>query len=838
MKKTMSRIIKTMRSTRPKQITRMAAAVFLTLFAISCNYYDARWFTQRKSTLSSDAVTPPDTPVDLPAADQDPFKQDSTPKPDDGGFSATQFNDWRLKAVFDKSNVPTYTFQGNGWVNIDISSRASLKNPGIMVSKADVYNGANTAAGSNNISNVKYYRFPKQHPMFGDEFSYNQNPHATRLQRFNFYWFEGDTAAPHLSNALIAVDTYSKLVFAYAKPIQSEKLIASEPPVPTRWGPFESYSKGPGDKAYNFYEYDPIGYVKSDGNVVLYAWYITAQAASQYDPRMQFIGGTVASASGPGRSPYAPVKVDANDNQDGVSGVLTVSAVRLSNVSSKSYVYSSNGGSLGLFGIGAVGNVQAPNSYTYSKTVNMGCYVYALQSRAYDGATTPNFDTLEHVNEGSSLRSRGTKTKIDPPQAGYREGYIPGPCVTCEKFGKKPNTNGLADVYPKCIDTGASAQFSSQKTYAFDGVKSNIKLELSNSLIRYNYEDKKDFWHLIDNAEGWRLWPQVAEKDAIVDEFKFATGMIVPFKYSRANKAWEVGENTTTGVQGVLVSYDKDFTLKNGESKQFTVTLIRKHPGFSDETNKIIYNLSWANENVQNNQQAPVDGTLKVTLKEMKNVSAQTHMYDTKRSLENFKWKYYYAYANTQNKACYVYSVLTRGPASFATLTEHNSGASFAARNASGPDVLTKAKCVNANSTLPVNLSKQYSYSQETKEMYVSLKHNLLRYNIESGNNSSYDNKYGYRLWADKAKAGNFVDEFVFAKDLSFSLLYNRGQEAWVFANATPYSDSLGSTTLTYDKDFLLKRGDTKELRLGFSKTHSGGRGLEKSEFVYELSWQ
>lgn len=513
------------------RIVQILLFVTVGVFAFSCSNYDARWFQNGNGSSSSNTSLPADEGTQLPAEDKDPFKQADTPTENGGGFSAAQFKEWRITASFDGANVPTYKFTGTGWANQDISTKSTLKNPGVQLNQAYMYSGPNTQAGGNGISNVKYYQFRNQHPMYPNTYSYNQNPHAERLERFYFYWFEGDTAAPHLSNALIAVDSYSKLVYAYAKPIETKILLGNS--VPTKWGAFEVYSTGPGGNAYKFYEYDPIGYVKADGTVTLYSWYTTAQAAAQYDPRMQYIGGAVASASGPGRSPYAPMTISANDTQAPASGTLTVKSKKLKNISVKTKTYS---------------KYLWDAHYTFRAEENKGYYVYAMNARAYDGYTAPKYDMLAEKNKGAA------------PSA-----LVGRPSI-------------VTTAYPLSI--GDEVTFTKEKSYTFSASTKDMTLNLSLDATRYNFESA---WMGI---YGLMLKEDYMDSNTI-SYVNIATGLTFPFQYDRTNDSWKVGDNSFS--QGTTVQYDKAFVLSKGETKDFTITLLDS----AGSTTQFVYTLTW-----------------------------------------------------------------------------------------------------------------------------------------------------------------------------------------------------------------------------------------------------
>ena len=84
------------------------------------------------------------------------------------------------------------------------------------------------------------------------------------MERFVFYYFTGYNHGD-LKNCLVAVDTYSKLIFPFAKAVVFKNvnilLLGINEFVPQVWKQV--------DLEHRFYEYDPIGYVTKEGNFIL-----------------------------------------------------------------------------------------------------------------------------------------------------------------------------------------------------------------------------------------------------------------------------------------------------------------------------------------------------------------------------------------------------------------------------------------------------------------------------------------------------------------------------------------------------------------------------------------
>ena len=195
--------------------------------------------------------------------------------PDTGDFSSSAImeNDL-ICAAFDDENVPTMWYEDGTWEELNAEKNEFY------------YLGANSSAQGNTISDMNYYAYRGLNPFFSAESSYNTacfgSGDETRMERFVFYRFTGTAVIVDLDNYLVAVDTYTRLFFAFAVPTDSDSILGQE--VPTEWGPVEAYCTDPDGKSRKFYEYDPAGYVDDQGNFINAEWYEENLAAGTYDP--------------------------------------------------------------------------------------------------------------------------------------------------------------------------------------------------------------------------------------------------------------------------------------------------------------------------------------------------------------------------------------------------------------------------------------------------------------------------------------------------------------------------------------------------------------------------
>ncbi len=125
---------------------------------------------------------------------------------------------------------------------------------------------------TNELDDITYYKIEGFHPY---QISiYDRKKEAKFLKRFVFFKFSA-TAAKHMNlfkriinNDLYALDTKTKLLYAYSVPADYEKMIGNNY-IPLHWEPYE-YSKKTKDKGLRFYEYDPIGFVSKEENCVFF----------------------------------------------------------------------------------------------------------------------------------------------------------------------------------------------------------------------------------------------------------------------------------------------------------------------------------------------------------------------------------------------------------------------------------------------------------------------------------------------------------------------------------------------------------------------------------------
>lgn len=276
--------------------------LFMIMFAImntSCNmgmlgkYSDYYYYSSDRNSGSNSG---PGEDIEIPDIDvdpeKDPFIKGEWNKPD-YKFDGSVFDRWLLKVEFDGSNIPQYGFFEDGTQWTESHTKEGYPEVSFDASKHG------WKAQGYGMNPLMIYRYNHKNPLVAADGDYNT---SNRLDRFFFYRIVGKAVVVDLDQYLIAVDTYSKFVFAYAKVTSTTTVVGNK--VPNGFGPVESY----GEKRF-FYEYDPIGYVDENGTVTLYNSYKSEmlKGATDYFPSIHNKADmTMAthSPSGEGRSPY------------------------------------------------------------------------------------------------------------------------------------------------------------------------------------------------------------------------------------------------------------------------------------------------------------------------------------------------------------------------------------------------------------------------------------------------------------------------------------------------------------------------------------------------------
>ena len=288
-----------------KKLYLLIIFIFVMVFTISCgNALNPLFYNRGSKGSFTQELNKPEVeaPEDIPE-DQDPFKKNEEyNSPDYGGFNANVFDKWLFQSSFREDKLPIYNFLtedtrvwmpgGKDWNGIS----ANYYNPRDKENQASGYG----------ITGMTVYKYDAANPLYD-----NNGYLPGRMERFRFYSIQGEAVVVTLKQYLIAVDTYSKFIFAFGKITQTETVIGGDK-VPTAFEAVEYH----GDR--HFYEYDPIGYVESDGSVVLYPHYQTefVKAPTDYNPQVHgYPSMATHTPTGQGHSPYY-VMSDAEAGED------------------------------------------------------------------------------------------------------------------------------------------------------------------------------------------------------------------------------------------------------------------------------------------------------------------------------------------------------------------------------------------------------------------------------------------------------------------------------------------------------------------------------------------
>ena len=292
------------------KITRLLSISILLSVFFSCSHgflKDPRLYNPKRS--SSQVVAPePELqltggvdPFDAEAWYNNPDSNGDETNPEKDGFAAEEFNQIQITGWFSDQNVPTYTMtKGNVWKEGDASKREYVHS-----------NAPSTEGQGFSITGVTYYQYRGINPNYDATGNYNVSLQMTaaeepnpKLSRFYFYRFTGKGGGvADLDNYLIAIDTYSKLIFAFSEPVEFSGMGA-----PTKWDPTDNEAFY--GQMYQFYMYDPVGYVLKNDNgtytVQLYQWFQDSLAVGNYKANINTSYTSIAAKDKdkPGKSPF------------------------------------------------------------------------------------------------------------------------------------------------------------------------------------------------------------------------------------------------------------------------------------------------------------------------------------------------------------------------------------------------------------------------------------------------------------------------------------------------------------------------------------------------------
>ncbi|MEI0797879.1 hypothetical protein R4Q14_06075 [Brachyspira intermedia] len=424
------------------------------------------------------------------------------------------FDEMVIRAEFDDKNRPTYKLVPGAWYEGD-SSRNEYKN-----------DGPGTSAAGNSVSSVVYYLYKGKNPTFSSNSSYNQ---SDRLERFYFYRFTGSAlGVVNLDNFLIAIDTYSKLVFAFAVPSYWEKPVSIvNSYAPTKWGAVENgweakYAENTQDRFDNvdgiqyFYEYDPVGVLHSDGTIEVFQWCLDSIGDNnKYAPRVK---GNAIDLTRPiasetekeGRSPYMPIAVEETTRD-----TITITAKSFKNISARS----------------AEGYLSWTLKPQYDDIQEYAYFTYTISASAYDSeVSSGDLIDIEH---------------LDP-----RDDSLTGMIYVNEV---------------KKIDKNSDISFGSSKSFEIKNMNENAYIDLSSRIFKYNTLTVLGITCIDTDNFGEGGSGVIAEK----------TSPMLKLKYDPSKDAFVIDSSSSitqnTSTSASITAYPDNFTLERGVPKDITI---------------------------------------------------------------------------------------------------------------------------------------------------------------------------------------------------------------------------------------------------------------------------
>lgn len=500
-----------------KKIYYIILITIISIFIMSCgSHFNPKYYYNRGSGSSTTNPEGPDIGGggEGLSPEDDPF-YDNGERPwnkPDYNFNMN-FDDYVIQASFDENNRPSYKLVPGKWNSGDESKNEYW------------YDGPSTTGGGTTINNMKYYLYKGHNHLFAADSGYNK---SDRLKRFYFYRFEGSAFNVSIRNCLIAIDTYSKLVFAFGVPSLWKRPvnIMGVPYAPAGWQAVENgweakYEVNTEDHFDNvdgikyFYEYDPVGVVKANGEIEIFQWCLDSIGnSSKYAPRVKGniidLKRNIASETEKeGRSPYMPIKV-----VETIKDNITIMAKSFKNISGRSAE-----GYLKWF------------EPKYDDIRDYGYFTYTISGSVYNSEiSTGDLIDIEH---------------LDP-----RDDSITGMIYVNEV---------------KKIDKNNDISFTSSKSFEIKNINENVYIDLASRIFKYNTLAVAGITRIDTANFGKGGSGEVASKD--MPKLKL--------KYDASNQQFVVDTQKSImrndALSTTISYYTPNFTLKKGETKNITI---------------------------------------------------------------------------------------------------------------------------------------------------------------------------------------------------------------------------------------------------------------------------
>ena len=454
----------------------------ISIFMMSCgNGFNPMLYYNRSSkTLEKNPEVDLGGGDEVINPDKDPFVQGDWNK-EDYKFDGSIIKNYFFTSSFDSKNVPTYKFMrdsSKSWAVSD-SSKSEYTYDGTSF---------NNLAQGYKIDPANFYRYDGKNPLVAATSSYNQ---SERLKRFIFYRLQGHAVIVPLNNYLIAVDTYSKLVFAYGKITKTETVQINGQKYPVEFAPVEMY----GDER-KFYEYDPIGVMTYDSStqelkLTLYQEYKDEMArdANAYFPSIHDYARGIADENGPGLSPYYVGGDEPFEPEDFINSVKGKFYGIRNEYTLYTYQFSEDGSNV------TIKTEDYYNGVTENKTLQL-TEVVSGYSANYSGTT------LIGVESFSKLRRDGIEYVA---LENYQD---PGVSFKLRVRGRTYYASDNSYYYVFSQDASTVTHYKGGKveaTYTFDSAKDNQTAEYQAGFAAYWGLRVNDYQGIKDGELSWSL---------------------------------------------------------------------------------------------------------------------------------------------------------------------------------------------------------------------------------------------------------------------------------------------------------------------------------------------
>ena len=725
-------------------------------------------------------------------------------------FPASKFDNWVLVMPSMSGIIASYKFQDGSWSG----SPDSIDN---------IPSGI--GSGIKAISNVKVYRYKTRAERWSAHDGYvpAADPNDSR---FYFYRFTADASGGvHPDSSLFCVDRYSKFLFYYSEPSNIEWMFGNA--VPKDWVDYATATKKDHLQfAEPFYMTDPVGYVKEDGSVVIYSWLKENINNSQYHAQKNS-AYTQPAAKSPGKPGYSPyrdnvsikrnevettvnpaytvavpvilgqpkaVRVQLNAAEEAVFTVKTAPAPKGETLSYQWYknTIQSNEGGEAIPGA-------ASATYAPDKSVATDDYVYCMVT-----------NTNENNGAAETVASRAVKRLI-------REGSL---AVDAEqpKIVKQPvgkvipiNTDGaiMLTVEAVSLDKGeltyqwykntANSTSGGSPIEGATAASYNVTVNTASILSEYYYCQVTNTNNTVDGNKTASIITHTARVD--VEES-------YPVFFD------EQGNGSITAIYGQKLIETGTY-VKKGQTIRF---LAQADDGY--EVQQWDGNLT---EIAENKLSASITVTQQETVKVViRKIPDTRRLTIIARSLKNidldcYGWNRPYAY--------FVYNFKVQIFNTAADYSADNYQSLWSIYN--GEDTtnqitqVSKIRKLDKGEAITSSNSTMKEFSGLPDTQFFRLDTKLVKYDHNVAN-TTVDKQYlsGY----DQS-----VVEFV----------YDKTKDEWTCKKAAIGNNfNIPHVTASFDENFVLKRGQTKDFTISYYVDNAGNYAVGTAEVTYTLKWE